>query len=62
MRLSKVQQLNHMMIWLDHNALRSDILSTLSKYRDLFLTRAEIGDRLITRDAVTLHALNHVFK
>ncbi|KAF8512390.1 digestive organ expansion factor [Gautieria morchelliformis] len=45
----------------DQSELRSDILSSLSYYRDLFVTRVELDQRSILRDAVTLHALNHVF-
>ncbi|GJJ06203.1 hypothetical protein Clacol_000392 [Clathrus columnatus] len=45
-----------------HNELRTDILNTLSRYQDLFIARTELENNTITRDAITLHALNHIFK
>lgn len=47
---------------IDQVELRSDILSTLSRYQDLFITRTELDHQPITRDATTLHTLNHIFK
>ncbi|KIJ55372.1 hypothetical protein M422DRAFT_57837 [Sphaerobolus stellatus SS14] len=44
-----------------YREFRTDILSTLSRYQDLFITRTELEYHSITRDATTLHALNHVF-
>ncbi|KAF8510559.1 digestive organ expansion factor [Hysterangium stoloniferum] len=41
--------------------LRSDVLSALSRYQDLFFTRTELENHSIIRDATSLHALNHIF-
>ncbi|KAF8580022.1 DUF1253-domain-containing protein [Ramaria rubella] len=43
------------------NEFRTDILSTISHYQDIFLAQIEFDQHTITRDATTLHALNHIF-
>lgn len=58
----KVPRMRHLDKHIDQNEIRSDTLSSLSSYRDLFLTKVEISQGPITRDAITLHTLNHVFR
>ncbi|TFK44132.1 digestive organ expansion factor, partial [Crucibulum laeve] len=42
--------------------LQNDLLSTLSSRRDLYLSTTPLDTRKCTREAVALHALNHVTK
>ncbi|KAH9858485.1 digestive organ expansion factor [Lenzites betulinus] len=42
--------------------LQSDLLNTLSSYRDLYLTRTALETQSSVREALTLHALNHITK
>ncbi|EDR11670.1 uncharacterized protein LACBIDRAFT_246783, partial [Laccaria bicolor S238N-H82] len=42
--------------------LQNDLLTTLSSRRDLYLTSTPLESRRCTREAIALHALNHVTK
>ncbi|KAF5386207.1 hypothetical protein D9615_002610 [Tricholomella constricta] len=42
--------------------LQNDLLSTLSSRRDLYLTSTPLESRKILREAIALHAINHVTK
>ncbi|KAG6919357.1 hypothetical protein DXG01_006905 [Tephrocybe rancida] len=42
--------------------LQNDLLSTLSSRRDLYLTNTPLDSRKSIREAVALHAVNHVIK
>lgn len=42
--------------------LQSDLLNTLSSYRDLYVTRTSLETQPSFRETLTLHALNHVVR
>ncbi|KAI0335146.1 digestive organ expansion factor [Cubamyces sp. BRFM 1775] len=42
--------------------LQNDLLNTLSSYRDLYITRTNLDTQPQVREAVALHALNHITK
>ncbi|OSD06957.1 digestive organ expansion factor [Trametes coccinea BRFM310] len=42
--------------------LQNDLLNTLSSYRDLYMTRTSLDTQPSIREAITLHALNHITK
>ncbi|KAI0730279.1 digestive organ expansion factor [Fomitopsis betulina] len=42
--------------------LQTDLLSMLSTQRDLYVTRTSLDTHQIMREAITLHALNHITK
>ncbi|KAI0663442.1 digestive organ expansion factor [Cubamyces menziesii] len=42
--------------------LQNDLLNTLSSYRDLYITRTNLDTQPHVREAVALHALNHITK
>ncbi|KAH9942377.1 digestive organ expansion factor [Epithele typhae] len=42
--------------------LQNDVLNMLSSYRDLYLTRTALEAQPIVREALALHALNHITK
>ncbi|EPT04571.1 hypothetical protein FOMPIDRAFT_1057882 [Fomitopsis schrenkii] len=42
--------------------LQTDLLSMLSTQRDLYITRASLDTHQSMREAITLHALNHITK
>ena len=42
--------------------LQNDLLSTLSTQRDLYVTRTSLDTHQSMREAITLHALNHITK
>ncbi|KAI0745922.1 digestive organ expansion factor [Earliella scabrosa] len=42
--------------------LQSDLLNTLSSYHDLYVTRTSLETQSSFREALTLHALNHITK
>ena len=46
----------------EHTEYQNDLLSVLSTRRDLYLSSLALNLRKFTREAVALHALNHVFK
>ncbi|KAI0071647.1 digestive organ expansion factor [Panus rudis PR-1116 ss-1] len=43
-------------------ALQNDLLSVLSSYKDLYVTRTSLETQQHAREAVMLHALNHITK
>ena len=43
-------------------ALQNDMLSLLSSYRDVYMTRVALDSQQALREAITLHALNHITK
>ena len=45
----------------DH-AVQYDLLTTLSSYQDLYWTKMDIKSRRPSRQATTLHCLNHILK
>jgi U3 small nucleolar RNA-associated protein 25 len=47
---------------LEQRQIQNDILSSLSLYNDLFISRTSLDTQSETREAVALHALNHVMK
>ena len=42
--------------------LQDSVLSVVGEYKDLFLSRLGLAEREKVRDAVLLHAVNHVMK
>lgn len=46
----------------DHTELQNDIISTLSTHRDLYLASTALDTQKCTREAISLHALDHVTK
>ncbi|KAJ3896208.1 digestive organ expansion factor [Lentinula edodes] len=46
----------------DQHDLQNDLLSTLSAYRDLYLSSSSWENRKPTREAISLHLLNHITK
>ncbi|KAM6494527.1 hypothetical protein JOM56_010888 [Amanita muscaria] len=46
----------------DRNEYQSDLLSLLSTRRDLYLASSSLDLRKCIREAVSLHALNHILK
>lgn len=44
------------------DALQESVLSVVGEYKDLFLSRVTLSEREKVRDAVLLHAVNHVMK
>ncbi|KAF5328624.1 hypothetical protein D9619_011630 [Psilocybe cf. subviscida] len=45
-----------------HTELQNDVLSALSTRKDLYMTSTPLSSRRATREAIALHALNHVTK
>jgi U3 small nucleolar RNA-associated protein 25 len=45
---------------IDYTLLQNDTISILSTYRDLYLTSTSIHTQKTTREAISLHLLNHV--
>ncbi|EKM57622.1 uncharacterized protein PHACADRAFT_115880 [Phanerochaete carnosa HHB-10118-sp] len=43
-------------------ALQDDVLTTLSSNKDLYVTRTPLDSQQLIREAIALHALNHVTK
>ncbi|KAI0090475.1 digestive organ expansion factor [Irpex rosettiformis] len=43
-------------------ALQNDMLSLLLSYRDLYITRTSLDSQQTMREAIALHALNHITK
>ena len=46
----------------DQAELQNDLLSTLSTRKDLYITSTPLTTKRPTREAIALHALNHVTK
>lgn len=42
--------------------LQNDLLNTMASYRDLYITRTALETQSPVREALTLHALNHITK
>jgi U3 small nucleolar RNA-associated protein 25 len=42
--------------------LQNDLLTVLTSYRDLYVTRSNIEGAPSVREATTLHVLNHISK
>ncbi|KAL1942815.1 hypothetical protein VTO73DRAFT_5055 [Trametes versicolor] len=42
--------------------LQNDLLNTMASYRDLYITRTALETQSTVREALTLHALNHITK
>ncbi len=42
--------------------LQNDLLNTMASYRDLYVTRMALETQSTIREALTLHALNHITK
>ena len=42
--------------------LQNDLLTVLTSYRDLYVTRSNIEDASSIREAAMLHVLNHISK
>lgn len=45
-----------------HANIRSDLLSAISSYQDLYITKQDIAARQSHREIVSLHMLNHIMK
>ena len=48
--------------FIDQAELQNDLLSTLSTRKDLYITSTPLATKRPTREAIALHALNHVTK
>lgn len=46
----------------EHSMLQDSLLSALSTDRDLYMTKIELTERKPTREAVSLHTINHVMR
>ena len=44
------------------DGLQESVLDVIGEYKDLFLSRVTLSEREKVRDAVLLHAVNHVMK
>lgn len=42
--------------------LRKDLLSAISLYQDLYVTKQHLASRRVHREVVSLHILNHIMK
>ncbi|KII92564.1 hypothetical protein PLICRDRAFT_50928 [Plicaturopsis crispa FD-325 SS-3] len=46
----------------DRTELQNDLLSTLSSNRDMYITQTSLDNQTSVREAISLHALNHITK
>jgi len=49
-------------IYTERTNLQNGLLSTLSRYQDLYITSSSWETKVATREATSLHLLNHVMK
>jgi len=60
--VSKFLLLFHANPFVEVRSLQNDLLSVLTSYRDLYITRSNIEAASPIREVAMLHVLNHVSK
>jgi hypothetical protein len=60
--VSESRSLFHTNPLVEVRSLQNDLLTVLTSYRDLYVTRSNIERASSVREAATLHVLNHISK
>lgn len=44
------------------SAIQKDLLTSISSYQDLYMTKEDIQSRIMHREVISLHCFNHILK
>ena len=60
--ITPIRSLKPLTFYADQIDLQNGLLSALATNKDLYLTSTQLEQKRCTREAIALHALNHIMK